>query len=330
LESLREAGLQVDVAPFFDDKGWDVLYRPRHLPRKVWAVVSGFFRRLRSVARAGSYDYIFLYREAAPLGPPVFEALLFLLGKPVVYDFDDAIFLRMKSDVNALAAWLKWPSKVAYITRRSRKISVCNPFLVDWAKQYNQNVTLIPTSIDPTYHRPLPKKHSGRVVIGWTGTHTTMPYLEIVRPSLQKLQQEFDFDFRVICNVDPGFPELRNYQYVRWKLECEIEDLNEIDIGLMPVPEGTWGKGKVGFKAIQYSAMEIVPVVSDTGSGHEVVQHGETGFVVLNTEEAWTNALSGLLRDPQSIPRFGRAAREYILRQYSVPALKPRYKELFA
>ncbi|MGI9103742.1 MAG: glycosyltransferase family 4 protein [Terriglobales bacterium] len=329
LSYFRETGFGVDLAPFYDGPTCDILYKPGYLARKTWGVLRGFLRRMKSIARVSNYEYVFLYREAAPIGPPLFEALLFALKKRVIYDFDDAIFLRSQSGVNPLAAWLKWPSKVAYAVRRSYKVSVCNPFLVNWAKQFNDRVVLIPTSIDPEYHSPRPKKHSGRIVIGWTGSHSTAPYLELVRPVLRRLEQDYDFDFQVICDTDPGFPELRNYRFLPWRRETEIEDLNEIDIGIMPVPEGTWEKGKVGFKAIQYSAMGIAPVVSEVGSGHEVVQDGTTGLVVRNTEDDWVEALASLLREPQRITTLGRAAREYILQGYSVPALRERYRGLF-
>lgn len=329
LDMLRADGFQVDLASFYDEAAWAILYQPGQLVRKIWAVVRGFGRRLKHALAVWKYDFVFLYLEAAPIGPPLFEALLFALKRRVIYDFDDAIFVRKKSQVNRLATWLKWPSKVPYIARHSYKISVSNQYLADWARQHNRNVVLLPTSFDPTYHRAQPKKHQGRVVIGWTGTHTTMRYLEIVRPVLRRLQNDFDFDFRVICNADPNFSELRNYQFVPWKKATEIEDLNEIDIGLMPVPDGVWEQGKIGFKSIQYSAMEIVAVISDVGSAHEIVQHGVTGFVVSNTEEAWTSTLAGLLSKPESLLAYGKAAREFILQRYSVPVLQQSYRELF-
>jgi glycosyltransferase involved in cell wall biosynthesis len=167
-------------------------------------------------------------------------------------------------------------------------------------------------------------------VIGWTGSNTTAPYLELVRPALAALQREVEFEFRVICDVDPGFPEIDRYRFVKWRQESEIADLDEFDIGLMPVPNGTWEKGKVGFKGIQYSAMGIVPVVSSTGSGPEVVEHGKTGLVVDNTTEAWQAALGSLVRNPHLIAQFGAAAREKVLGTYSVIAVASNYVRLFS
>ena len=331
LEILKDAHVETDIEPFLSDSAMEVLYKPGHYLLKIWNVVVGFFSRFLLMFRVFGYDYIFIYLEASPLGPPIFEFLLFLLKRRVIYDYDDAIFIRRKSSANPLVWMLKWTSKVKYITRHSYKVVVCNRFLLDWASRYNQNPVLIPTTIDPSYHKPLNRKQDVRVlpVIGWTGSFSNLNYLEIVRPVLKALQEKYDFEFRVICDIDPDSTELKNYRFVKWRLETEIIDLGAFDIGLMPVPEGTWGKGKVGFKGIQYSALEIAPVVSSVGSGHEVVEHGKTGFVVDNTESGWYEALERLLKSPNMIVTFGKAARAKILKEYSVPSQANAYISLF-
>jgi glycosyltransferase involved in cell wall biosynthesis len=234
--------------------------------------------------------------------------------------------------VNRFIAFAKWPSKTRYLCRKSWKVSACNPYLVQWAKQFNRNVVLLPTTIDLQYHRPLPKAPlpGRRPVIGWTGSRSTVRYLELIRPVLRDLQLRRDFEFRVICDVDPDFSELANYRFVPWRKETEIGDLSAFDIGLMPVPQGEWELGKVGFKAIQYSGVEAVPVVSSTGSGHEVVIDGETGFVVDNTPDAWMNALCQLIDKPDLISRMGTRARRYIDARYSVRSQEGTYLSLFS
>ncbi len=331
LEILNKANIETVIEPFLSDSAMEVLYKPGHYLLKIRNVVAGFFSRFLLMFCVFGYDYIFIFREASPLGAPIFEFLLFLLKRRIIYDYDDAIFIRIKSSVNPLVWMLKWTSKVKYITRHSYKVVVCNRFLLDWASRYNQNPVLIPTTIDPSYHKPLNKKQDVRIlpVIGWTGSFSNLSYLEIVRPVLKALQDKYDFEFRVICDIDPDSTELKNYRFVKWSLETEIIDLGAFDIGLMPVPEGTWEKGKVGFKGIQYSALEIAPVVSSVGSGHEVVEHGKTGFVVDNTESDWYEALERLLKSPNIIVPFGKAARAKILEEYSVPSQASAYISLF-
>lgn len=331
LDILRDAGIDTEIAPFLSADVVKFLYKPGYYARKMAGVIAGFMRRCALMFRIFRYDYIFIFREASPIGPPLFEALMFLTRRRVIYDFDDAIFIPQYSKSNPIVGALRCSSKVSFISRHSQKVSVCNPFLVDWVSQRNPRVFLVPTTIDGSSHRPLKadRDRSGRIIIGWTGSHSTAKYLELVHPALLELQKKYDFEFRVICDHDPGFPQLKNYRFVPWRLESEVEDLATFDIGLMPVPDGAWEKGKVGFKAIQYSALEIAPVVSSTGSGREVVVEGETGLVVDNTFSAWHGALESLLARRDLIKKYGSAAREHILRHYSVASTAPTYIRLF-
>ena len=327
---LRDAGIEATVESFFPPWVWPILYRPGNPLRKAWAVVQGFGRRLALLRRIRQYDSIFIHLEAAPIGPPIIEWALFRLGCRVIYDIDDAIFINRTSEANRIVAPLRWRSKVAYVTRRSWRVTACNRFLVDWARQFNPRVTLLPTTVDPEYHRRRGSAApNARPVIGWTGSRSTVAYLDIVIPTLARLQEKHDFMFRVICDVAPAYPQISNYEYVPWRKKTEIEDLQAIDIGLMPVPDGLWERGKVGFKAIQYSALAIVPVVSDVGSGPEVVMDGKTGFVVRNDGDEWYRALEWLLENPGRWAAFGVAAREHILTRYSVPSLAKTYVSLF-
>jgi len=249
----------------------------------------------------------------------------------VVYDLDDAVFIAQTAASNRFVKWLKFPGRASYVARYAERVCVCNRFLENWALEHNPNVLILPTSIDLEYHRGTRDRsaHSGVPVVGWTGSQTTAVYLDLVRPALKLLQDDFDFEFRVICDVDPGFPELRNYRFVKWRRETEIADLDQLDIGIMPVPEGTWEMGKVGFKAIQYGAMEIPPVVSVTGSGPEVVDDGVTGLVVANTTEAWALALRRLLSSPDQAAAMGRAARIRVAASYSTAAQRHNYMRVF-
>ncbi len=331
LEILDNRNIEITIQPFFEDATLDILYKPGHILVKTWTVLAGLLRRLRALCSVGRYDYIFVHREATPLGPPIIEFLLFALRRRVIYDFDDAVFTSDGSPENVVVRWLKWRSKAAYITKHSYKVAVCNSFLLNWASRLNRNVILLPTTIDPAYYKPSRRvRNSCRPVIGWSGSHSTAKYLDLVRPVLKALQQAYDFEFRVICDVDPGFLELRNYRFIKWKSSTEVEDLSELDIGLMPVPDDTWAKGKVGLKAVQYSALGIVPVVSSVGSGVDVVKHGQTGLVVNNTEAEWYAVLRNLLENRHTWTELGKAAREYVLQTYSVPAQADVYIRLFA
>ncbi|MCC7384169.1 MAG: glycosyltransferase family 4 protein [Deltaproteobacteria bacterium] len=330
MPALREHGFEVDEVGFLDEDTWRLLYKPGHTADKVRGVLAGFRRRLLLLRKARHYDYVFIHLEAAPIGPPLIELALLALKRKIIYDIDDAIFVAKTSKENRLASMLRWRSKVAFLARRAYKVTAVNPFLVDWARQFRGDVILLPTTIDPSYHRPpTVRVASPRPILGWTGTKSTAPFLDLVRPVLVRLQDEVDFEFRIIADADPGLADLRHCRFVKWSQETEIADLQTFDVGLMPVPDTLFSKGKVGFKAIQYSAVGIPSVVSDVGSGREVVEDGRTGYVVPNTEEAWYRALRCLLRNTELRQQMGSAAREFILRRYSIPAQTPNYVGLF-
>lgn len=332
LDALRHEGIDLDIESFLDERAMRILYIPSNYVAKVLGVLSGFWRRVGALRRAGHYDFVFIHREASPLGPPIIEWALFIMGCRVIFDFDDAIFVPQQSKANPFMRYLRCAWKTSYTVSRAHLVSVCNPYLVEWARSRNPRVALIATTVDETYHKPPEAARRDRrlPVIGWTGSHSTAKFLEIVRPALVELQKRHEFEFRVICDHDPGCPELTHYRFVRWQLETEVEDLAAFDIGIMPVPEGRWERGKVGFKAIQYSALAMPSVVSSVGSGREVVVDGETGFVVENDIESWTRALERLLVDLGLARDMGRKARTHILERYSVSANIANYVRLFS
>ena len=299
---------------------------------KVRGLLRGFRRRLGSLLRARDYDYVFVHLEVAPIGPPLIELALIAMRKRMIYDIDDAIFIARTSKENWLASRLRFRSKVGFLTKHAYKVITVNPFLRDWARQYHPGAIVVPTTIDPAYHRPRPERRdpSRRPVIGWTGSKSTINYLDLVRPVLAQLAALRAFELVVIADADPGFPEIANYRFVPWRKDTEIDDLAAIDIGLMPLPDDLWVRGKVGFKAIQYAALEIPAVVSDVGSGREVVEDGVTGIVVPNRVSAWLAALIDLLDDPTRRQKLGAAARAKILSHYAVPAQAETYMRLFS
>jgi glycosyltransferase involved in cell wall biosynthesis len=331
IPALERAGFDVAQLPFWDHDTVRVLYEPGHFLRKVRGTLAGFGRRALAMPEVLGADFVFVHLEATPLGPPIFEALALALGKRVIYDIDDAIFIPKTSSANRIVAGLRWRSKVAFLTRHAYRVTAVNRYVEAWARDKKAaHVVLIPTTLDLGYHRPTGRRRPNPVpVIGWTGTHSTAPFLEIVRPVLRELDRTHEFVFRVICDRDPGFSELERYEFVRWRKETEIEDLEAFDVGLMPVHDEEFSKGKVGFKAIQYSALQIPTVASDVGSGRDVVDDGVTGYVVPNDPAAWLDRLRTLLERPDLRASMGARALEHIRGVYTVDAQTPRYVDLF-
>ena len=211
----------------------------------------------------------------------------------------------------------------------SYKVSCCNNYLASYCKRYNKNVILNPTTIDTDYHLPKSKRtsNSNKIIIGWTGTHATLKYLDLVVPILQELELEFDFIFMVIANQDPK-PKLNNYIFVPWNKSTEITDLQKIDIGVMPLYDSEWEHGKCGFKALQFMALEIPVLISPVGVNNIIVDHGINGFHCASAA-AWKTYLLELLSSSEKRIKMGENGRKYVIKNYSVDSNVDNFLSLF-
>lgn len=329
LPFLKEYNISYKISSFYSLKDWSQLYRQGGIWKKGFIVLKGFGKRILDLFRVARFDYVYIHREAAPIGPPVFEFIVrFILRKRIIYDFDDAIWIPVSSSQNKIAFHLRWFSKVASICRWSYTVSVGNDFLASWASKHNPAVIVLPTVVDTVkQHNKLKDQSKGNIVIGWTGTFSTLKYLEIVVPVLQSLQENHAFTFTVISDQDPALP-LKNYQFIRWNKETEIEDLLRFHIGLMPLDDSDIERGKCGFKAIQYMSLGIPAVVSGVGVNAVLVDDGINGFIASSPEE-WKEKIAFLLEHPEARSAFGIQAREKIVDHYSVSSTLEQFAALF-
>ncbi len=237
--------------------------------------------------------------------------------KPIIYDFDDAIWLQPGKRSSSLQRWIKAYSKVKKICRWSDTVVTGNQFLAAYAQKFSDKVVVIPTVVDTDNHfRSESYIPSSKQIIGWTGSHTTLTYLETLEPVLFRLQKKYDFELMVMANKPPKFQQL-GFRFVPWSEETEVAELNKIDIGIMPLPDDEWTKGKCGFKAIQYMALAKPSVASAVGVNKEIIDHGVNGFLSA-TEQEWESHLSFLLQNPEKRKEMGKAARLKIDQDFSL------------
>lgn len=329
---LANQEIYYQVQSFWDEKTWAILYRPGQAWAKVFGMARGFCRRIALLFQLQPYDFVFIHREVSPIGPPIFEWLISkVFRKKIIYDFDDAIWLPNTSEVNNLVARLKWSDKVSKICQWAYKVSCGNAYLCQYARQYNASVVLNPTTIDTDYlhnRTNTEEPTSGQLpVIGWTGTHSTLPYLQELLPILRQLEQKLGFNFCVISNQAPDLT-LQSLQFLPWKKDTEISDLLLFDIGVMPLTDDAWAKGKCGFKALQYMALGIPPLVSPVGVNTDIVNHGKDGFICDKPDE-WQVALMELLTNEVLRKKIGKAARLKIESRYSVKSNTKNFLQLF-
>jgi len=325
IPALERAGFSVTVAPFFDAAFFDIIYRRGHYLEKLAAFVRQSVARLRLLLSRNRYDAFFIYREAYPLGPPWFEAMLSRSGRPIVFDFDDAIFLENTSEANRFAAALKYPQKVPSIITRSAAVLAGNEFLAEYARAYNPAVSVLPTCVDTTVFVPRrsPRAAGAPLVVGWIGTPTTAPYLQSLGPSLGRLASRCAFELRVSGSGAPlEFPGVTAVNE-RWSLEREVELFNTCDVGVYPLTDDEWARGKCGFKAIQFMACEVPVVAAAVGVNREIIQDGVNGFLASNERE-WEEKIGRLLGDADLRRRLGTAGRKTIEERYSLAVNAPK------
>lgn len=326
---LKARGFEVTVFPFLHQSILK-FKSEKSFFSQAFTILASILRRPFQMIHALPCAFIFIHREMAPLGPPFFEWVMAkVFRKKVIYDFDDAIWTTDNTTESPVARALRWRSKVGSICRWSYKVSCGNPYLAAYAKQFNGSVVINPTTLDTTKtHTPGLRAESRHVTIGWTGSHSTVKYLEALVPVLQALEEKYShLLFVVIADIDPHLP-LRNYRFLPWNHDREIEDLRTIDIGVMPLPDDPWTRGKCGFKALQFMALEIPPVVSPVGVNREIVDHGVDGFWA-STPGEWIEHLGQLIQNPEQRRSMGRRGREKVVARYSVTANAPTFLSLF-
>ncbi len=329
---LEQHGHRYQVQSFLDSHNWRTFYTSGKILKKIVTLFRGFGKRSGILFRLFSYDFIFIHREAAPVGPPLFEWIIAkILRKKIIYDFDDAIWLTDNAHEHAIEKMIRWRSKVRTICKWSYRISCGNEYLCAFARQYNSIVVYNPTTIDTVgLHKPLKinPTNKDKVTIGWTGSHSTLKYLKTIEPTLAKLEKEYpQSEIMIIANQNPNL-QLQSLKFLPWKIETESEDLSKIDIGIMPLPDDEWTKGKCGFKALQYMAMGIPTVVSGVGVNVRIVDHSINGFHA-TTQMDWFDFLSRLINDQALRKAMGESGRKKVIDYYSVSSNTSTFLSLF-
>ncbi len=323
---LRAEGVEVLFLPFLSRRAMEILYQPGYGVMKVVETVRGYLKRLRQVIKPPSADVVFVYREASLLGPPWIERLV-SWRLPLVFDFDDAIYLADTSVANGWSRILKPQGKAKAICQFANHVTVGNEVLAAFAREHARRVTVVPSTIDTDFYQVRPRARNRVPVIGWTGSETTVPYLTALAPALRRLRGKRDFELRVIgAKVDI---EGLTVRCLPWRAETEPDDLRGLDVGLMPLPDDEWSRGKCGMKALQYMALGIPPVVSPVGANATIVRDAVNGFYA-GTEAEWIDRLALLLEDESLRQSLGREARRTVEESYSARVHAPRVARLLS
>jgi glycosyltransferase involved in cell wall biosynthesis len=327
---LESVGISVTLDSLFTTEFFRLVYKPGHYAKKAVTFTALSLKRLNALRDSSQFDLILVYREVFPIGPALIERLLAARHRPpVVFDFDDAIFLPSVSDANRLIAALKQPRKVASIIQHSDHVIAGNEFLAAYARRFNPAVTTIPTCVDTDRFVPAardleahPPDQTREPVVGWIGSPTTVSYVRGLANVLRRVRERHPFVLRISGAGEPISIPGVSVDNRTWSLEDEVTLFNTCDVGVYPLADDEWSKGKCGFKAIEFMACGVPVVASAVGVNRTIVEDGANGFLAA-TEDEWVKKVSRLLSDAALRRRFAEAGRRTIEDGYSLRVNAP-------
>ena len=303
---LQRLGIECAVSPAIDSERYTRIYLSGGKPPRLSTLRTVWNRRRADLKRVNEFDVVFVQKGAFPGLYSGFERQIAAL-KPLVFDLDDAIWLPREGGSRLLRA-LHRERTVQDILRCAGAVTAGNSFLAEYASRFNRNVIVVPSAVDvDTYPRA-----ANSDVVGWIGSSTTLPYLKLLRPVFENLGVRP----RVIASGDParlGFA----VEFRPWRLETERDELSQIGIGIAPLPDTPWERGKCGVKILQYMACGLPVVASPVGVNAQIVIHDVTGFLVRDIGE-WQRTLSELMANPKLRQQLGAAGHETVQKLFSV------------
>lgn len=333
-DDWRAAGWEVVPSPFMDLALWNILYERGNLAAKIIGVLKGYLRRIRDLFRVGRYDLVYCHMYVTPIGTTLFERLVRSAARRLVVDVEDNVVLGPNvaaRNPNPLLRFLRGTGKYRYLIRTADHVITSSPSLNELCLELNDKraSTYISSSVDAGRLLPANRfTNDATVTIGWTGTFSSRPYLDLLRPVFEQLAKERKFKLRVIGNFDYELPGV-DLEVIRWTAEREVADLQGNDIGVYPLPQDDWVGGKSGLKAIQYMMIGIPCVATNVGTTPLIIRDGENGLLV-NSDQEWLAALRRLLDEPDLRRRLGQQARRDAVERFSLEAIAGQYRKVLA
>lgn len=308
---LRARGIDVEFFPFANTSLTDIIYNPGQTIQKGGQFLRCYVDQLRRVASASRPDLVFIYREAALIGPALIETLTQRWKAPIIYDLDEPLFLPYKSPRNGHFSKLKFFSKVYSLFKMSDRVLAVNKVIADRVSQYNSHVSIVPMAVDIDRYRP--GNIEGNSVgdapprIGWVGTLTNQHNLELVGEPMRRLTQSRGVILRVVADEKIALPGV-DVEFINWTFDAEVARLQECQIGIVPVKPSDWGPWKFFFKTIQFMSLGLPVVATPIGSNPEIIEDGVNGFLA-DSDDEWEDRLRTLIDNPELRRKMGDAAR---------------------
>jgi L-malate glycosyltransferase len=322
--SWEQHGFAITVAPFMSLALQKVIYKKGLYFKKAMGMLSAYYRRLKLLKDIKKYDIVYIHLYVTPMGPALFESLVCNRAKKIIFDIDDLVFLKNEKAEPWYALLLKGRRKPLYLMQKAHHVITCTPYLDEFVRKYNTNTTDISSTINTETYIPVNTySNDKKLVIGWSGSHSTVRMLETILPVFAKLKEIVDYKLLVMGTTNFKIEGI-DVECVEWSEENEIPTLQRMDIGLYPLPFEDWIKGKSGLKALQYMALGLPVVATNIGYTDRVVLEDETGFLVTSHEQ-WVEKLAYLAKNETERKKMGINGRQRVEKHFSIKANEKAY-----
>jgi glycosyltransferase involved in cell wall biosynthesis len=331
LPLLEQEGYSFTISNFQTARLWKIIHKPGRTIEKIFWFGIGYIKRGWDLLRAPFYDGVFVTIWATPIGPPLYEHLFRYFQKNIIYDLDDMMFMKKFDHVKQnFFQRLKGGKKPLVLLKYSKYVIVCTPKLEEIALERNRYKRVVDISSTFNTDRFVPVKAYKKnevTTVGWTGTHSTIPFLEMLQPVLAEVSRRRKIKLLVIANREYRMKDVET-EYIPWREETEVEDLHQIEIGLYPIPANEWSLGKSSLKALTYMSIGIPVVATAYGTNFRIMEDGVQGFLA-NDDQEWIDRIIQLVDDVDMRKRMGLAGRKTIEDFFSVKANFPKYLKAF-
>jgi glycosyltransferase involved in cell wall biosynthesis len=324
---LESNKISITTSAFFDDEYTKLLNINNK--RSTLSVSKSFVRRFFIFLTVFKYDLIWIEKEIFPYLPAWFEKILKLIGKPYVVDYDDAIFHDYDLSKNFLVKNLL-VNKISDVMKNAESVIVGNQYLANYAKNAKStSINIVPTVVDPKRYNYKKKDLNKSLVIGWIGSRSTQKYLLSIYEALLAVYNSHKTRLLLVGATQEISNKLQGLKFdiVPWSKDNESELIQQMDIGIMPLIDGPWERGKCGYKLIQYMACSIPVIASSVGANIDIVKKSDSGFLAENIQ-AWQNSLIQLLDNPEERQKFGKLGRKAVENFYSSKVQAPLMRDI--
>jgi glycosyltransferase involved in cell wall biosynthesis len=317
---LKNLGIDITISPLLEDEYLRRLYSSQ---KREWNyILPGYLKRLCVLTKCSKFDLVWIEKELFKFFPASFERILSSLNKPYIVDYDDATFHNYDLSPSPFFK-IFMRNKIDVVMRNSKCVVAGNDYLAQRAVSSGaKRVEILPSVVDLEKYPLQPPDENTIFTIGWIGSLSTTKYLYTIQEALTVVCKTGSVR---LMGIGCGPIKLISVPltFRPWSEETEAKNINLFQVGIMPLTDNPWERGKCGFKLIQYMASRKPVIASPVGINSKIVRHGVNGFLASTTEE-WITAINTLRNNPLLAKEMGLKGRECVEREYSVQAVVGR------